>query len=224
MIDEFDFLDSDPFSAPTDTELETARQLEKPLVKRRGNVAKREFTVALKREALTEIIPTLPPPDTDLWIVGNGSGAEIRHGTNPLAFDFGNFLPVIVSMLGDVGCTAYVSSWTMNRTHVHSFLAMLADGRLSALTVFTDSYFKRRESAIANELISGLLDAGQRFMSFKCHAKVIAIAAPDGRTCVITGSANLSAQPRAESYVLTTAPDVYQFFRDEFFEAMLTNG
>lgn len=36
-----------------------------------------------------------------------------------------------------------------------------------------------------------------------------------------SGKANLSAQPRCEQYVLTTAPDVYQFFRDEFFEAMI---
>lgn len=224
MDSDFPFDDSDPFSAPVDTELETARQLAKPLVKRRGNVARREFVNGLKREALNELIPVLPPPDTDLWVIGNGAGAEIRHGINPLAFDFGSFLPHVVRMLGDKQCTAYISTWTMNRQHTKTMLEMLADGRLSQLTVFTDAYFKRRESAIANELISGLLDAGQRFLALKNHAKIIAIAAPDGRTCVITGSANLSSQPRTESYVLTTAPEIYQHMKSEFFEALLTNG
>jgi hypothetical protein len=113
----------------------------------------------------------------------------------------------------------------MNRQHTKTMLEMLKDGRLSALTVFTDPYFKRREAAIANELITGLLTIPNgRFMCFKNHTKIIALAAPDGRTCCISGSANLSAQPRAEQYNLSTSPDLYRFYRDEFFETMLTNA
>lgn len=70
-----------------------------------------------------------------------------------------------------------------------------------------------------NELISGLLARRQRFMAFKNHVKAIAIQHGDSY-CTITGSANLSAQPRCEQYVLTTSPDVYRFFVAEFFEAM----
>ncbi len=226
MDNDFSFLDADPFSTPTEgLELETTRQLSTPKLRRRGNIARRELVNGLKKQALNELIPTLPPPDTDLYVIGNGAGAEVRHGINPLAFDFGSFLPHVVRILGDRQCVAYVSTWTMNRQHTKTMLEMLADGRLAQLTVFTDPYFKRRESAIANELITGLLNAGQRYLAFKNHCKIIAIAAPDGgRTCVITGSANLSAQPRCEQYVLTTSPDVYQFMRDEFFEAMLTNA
>lgn len=202
-------------------ELETPRGLSKPQLHYRKQ-ARRQFISGLKREALNELIPELPPPDTDLYVIGNGAGAEVRHGINPLAFDFGSFLPVCVGYLG-TGCTAYISTWTMNRGHCKTMLEMLDDSRLSALTVITDQYFKRREAAIAAELINGLIDRGQRYLAFKNHVKCIAISAPDGRTCTITGSANLSAQPRCEQYVLTTAPEVYAFFRDAFFEAMLTS-
>lgn len=180
--------------------------------------AKRLFLNGLKKQALNELIPTLPPPDTDLYVIGNGAGAEIRHGINPLAFDFGTFIPHVVGMLG-TPAKLYVSTWTMNRNHVKSILEMFDNRELEQISVITDPYFKRREAAIANELISGLLARRQRFMAFKNHVKAIAIQHGDSY-CTITGSANLSAQPRCEQYVLTTSPDVYRFFVAEFFEAM----
>jgi hypothetical protein len=222
-VSDFDFLSDLPMPFGDD-ELETARQLDRPKI-RRHRVNRRELRNGLKKEALNELIPTLPPPDTDLYIIGNGAGAEVRHGINPLAFDFGTFIPHLTSMLGDRQCTAYISTWTMNDNHVQTMIEMLADGRLKALAVMVDPYFSRRTPAIYARLITGLQEHGGRFKAFKNHCKIIAIAdADERRTCVIMGSANLSAQPRCENYTLTTAPDVYQWVRDEFFEAMLTNA
>lgn len=235
----FDFLaDTDlPFSDDQDGdtegilgagELETSRTLDKPIMTAR-KAKRREFVNGQKREALTELIPALPPPDTDLYIIGNGAGAEKRHGVDSTAFDFGTFIPHVVRMLGDIGCTAYVSTWTMNENHVKSMVEMLTDGRLSALSVMVDPYFSRRTPAIYAQLITGLQAhpwgipgaGGGRFKAFKNHCKIIAIANPAGQCCTIMGSANLSAQPRTENYTLSTAPDLYAWVRDEFFEVML---
>ncbi len=225
MVDDdldFSWLEADPFGA--ETELETSRQLATPVTHARRE-AKRAFVNGLKKQALDELIPALPPPDVDLYVIGNGAGAEIRHGINPLAFDFGTFIPHIVGMLGDRDCTAYVSTWTMNENHVKAMIAMLDDGRLQTLTVFTDPYFSRRTPPIYAQLVNGLsrYPGRGRYLAFKNHVKALCIASPDGRTCVITGSANLSAQPRTEQYVLTTAPDVYAFFVENFFLAMLND-
>ena len=223
----FDFsagLFDDP-TPPEGIELETARQLKKPLLHER-RAAKREFISGLKREALNQLIPVLPPPDTDLYVVGNGAGAEIRHGINPLAFDFGSFIPHIVEQLGGTNCIAYISTWTANLNHVKTLIDMLDDGRLAALTMATDPYFKTREAAICNQLITGILrhSPRARFLAWKNHTKLICISNADQtRFCTVTGSANLSAQPRSEQYVLTTAPDVYRFYVSEFFEVMF-NG
>lgn len=205
-----------------DEPLETDRQLAAPKL-HPHKVAKREFISDLKRKALSDLIPDLPPPDTDLYIISNGSGAEVRHGINPKAFDFGSFVPVVCRLLGNRDCTAYISTWTMNRNHSRTFLQMLDDGRLANLSLVTGKYFKQREKSIYAELVSGLQSRGQRFMCFANHCKIIALANPTGQTCVITSSANLSAQPRAENYVMTTAPDVYEFIVHEFFEAIF-NG
>lgn len=219
---DFDFLTDVPLPFAAD-ELETARQLPRPLVHAR-RAAKREFISGLKKEALNQLIPTLPPPDVDLYVVSNGSGAEIRHGTNPLAFDFGTYLGHVVRMLGDQGCTAYISSWTMSETHIKNMIEMLADGRLTALSVLADPYFSRRTPALYAQLVTGLGQHGGRYLAFKNHVKAMCISNPAGDCCTITGSANLSAQPRCEQYVLTTCPAVYAFFVSQFFEVMLTNA
>ena len=209
-------------------DLETTRQLSSPAIHARREI-KRQFINGLKREALTALIPILPPPDVDLYVIGNGAGAEKKWtpgGTDQDAFDFGTFISHIVEQLGNRDCIGYVSTWTMNRNHALGMIDMLEDGRFAQLTVFTDPYFKRCEASVAAELILGLarFPDRTRFIAFKNHVKVIAIATADeSRTCTVTGSANLSAQPRCEQYVLTTAPDVYQFFKREFFEAM-TDG
>jgi len=208
--------------------LETTHQLRQPALHAR-RAAKRTFVNGLKREALTALIPDLPDPDTDLYVIGNGAGAEKKWtpgGIEPKAFDFGTFIPHLVERLGNTGCTAHVSTWTMNRNHALSMVEMLATGALAHLTVITDPYFKRREAAVAAELINGMarFPGRGRFLAFKNHVKAICVANADAsRFCTVTGSANLSAQPRCEQYVLTTAPDVYWFFVREFFEVMV-NG
>lgn len=226
---DFDIDDLDPFAgfdaAGDEIELETSRQLSRPKSHAK-KAAKREFINGLKKQALTELIPSLPPPDVDLYVIGNGAGAEQRHGLNPQAFDFGSFIPHLVEMLGGQGCTAYVSSWTMNENHVKNMGQMLNDGRLEYLTVCSDPYFQRRTPSIYAQLVTAIQRHAPRarYLAFKNHVKVIALANADNtRFCTITGSANLSAQPRCEQYVLTTAPDVYRFFVDEFFGEMF-NG
>lgn len=216
------------FDGPVDftREYETRRQLPTPIIQARKH-ARRQFVAGLKKEALNILIPSLPDEDTDLWIVSNGSGAEIRHGINPLAFDFGSFIPHLVRMLGDKDCQAYVSTWTAARTHTLTMLDMLADGRLRTLTFASDPYFSRREAAIYSEFVLGLAKypGRARYLAWKNHCKIIAIANADNtRFCCVTGSANLSSQPRTESYVLSTSPDVFWFFRDQFFEVMFYDG
>ena len=216
--------DLDALLNPT-AEYETARQLEHPL-KHERRAAKRLFVNGLKKQALTALIPELPPPDTDLYVIGNGAGAEKKWqpgGIDQEAFDFGTFLPYLVELLGNSGCVAYVATWTMNRNHALSMIELLDGGQLARLVLFSDPYFRRREASVSAELVSGLQrHPDSTFLSFKNHVKAMCIATGDeSRTVTVTGSANLSAQPRAEQYVLTTAPDVYRFFVDEFFEVML---
>ena len=204
-------------------DLQTNKILDSPKISVKKS-QKREFINGLKKQALNDLIPELPPTDVDLYVIGNGSGAEIKHGINPLAFDFGTFIPHIVELLGREECHLYVSTWSMNHYHAQTIVNMLDNGKLANVTVLTDPYFKQRESAVCNMLISGLLKHAPRgrFLAFKNHVKAICVSNSDKtRFCTITGSANLSSQPRCEQYIMTTAPEVYAFFVNDFFEAMI---
>jgi hypothetical protein len=222
FIDFGDVLAVDPAD-----EFETTRQLPQAITHERRE-AQRRFVNGLKKQALRVLVPTLPPPDTDLHIVANGAGAERRWkpgGIDQETPDFGTFALYLAELLGP-GSLAYISTWTMNRNHCLSLVEMLDTGAIARLVMFTDPYFRRREAAVAAELVTGIArHPGSRFLAFKNHAKVIALVSADGQqTVTVTGSANLSAQPRTENYVLTTAPDVFEFYRDQFFEAMLNHA
>lgn len=201
-----------------DTPLNSDKSLNAPTkleLKRR----EREYIIDLQKKSLTELIPTLPPPDNDIYLITNGSGGTFK-GTqaNAIAFEFGHFVPQLQTMLGVSEC--YISTWTMNRYHAQSLLDMVADKRLSKLTVFTDPYFTTRESAVANMLMEGMITHGQRFLTFKNHCKILAMHGENGY-CTVLSSANLSAQPRTENYVLNTDPKCYEWVVEGFFNAML---
>ena len=175
----------------------------------------------LKKQALTDLLSELPSPKTIVHIISNGSGGTYRHGSNPIAFEFGHFIPVLCDMLGGKNLTCYISTWTMNRWHALNLLELVDTGGIKSLNIITDPYFLKREAVVANTLVEGILKRKQRFKAFKNHVKAVAIKNEIGKTVSILASANLSSQPRAENYSLTTDPGLYRFLVDDFFEVML---
>ena len=217
MDNDFDFADDD--------DVQTARNLKKAIAYER-RVAKREFVDGLKKQSLTELVPKLPPTDTDIYIISNGSGGTYNlYQSDAVAFEFGHFVPVLIDYLGANGVTLYASTWTMNRAHALNLLQLIDDRAIASCAIVTDPYFLQRESAVANQLVEGLQLRRQRFLAFKNHVKALAIASADGkRFCSVLASANFSSQPRCENFTLSTDPGLYVFLRDSFFEAMLNNG
>lgn len=224
----FDWLDAPAGDSDTDSldwldggDLETTYQLPRPVTQER-RIERREFVNGLKKQALNELIPVLPPPEVEMYILTNGSGGTYRlHGTAAGIFEFGHFIPVLAEMLGGQ-CDLYAATWTMNRAHGKELLQCLDDGRLCSVTLFTDMYWKRREAAVANEVITGLQARGQRYLAFKCHTKVIAMASAAGeRCCNVFSSCNFSSQPRSENITLNTDPSTFEWLKTDYFEAML---
>ena len=204
-------------------EVQTSRNLRKPIRKEIAG-RKREYINGLKKQALTDLVASLPPEDTDLYILSNGSGSTYRLGGQALAFEFGHFIPVLAGMMNITGGWMYLSTWTMNRAHSLNILEFIDNGTYGHVAVMTDPYFLRRESAVANNLVEGILRRKQRFIAFKNHVKCLCMATADEtQTVVVTGSANLSSQPRAENFILSTNRELYQWMKTEFFEAMF-NG
>lgn len=203
-------------------DIQTARTL-KSVQRLERTKIKRAFINDRKRAALSGIMPTLPPVDTDLFIITSGLGAEANRGILSQSPDLGTFIPHIVALLGDKDCIVYISTWTCNHWHAQTMLELLDTGRVKHLTFFSDPYFMQRSPAIATPLISGLRERGQNAKLWKNHTKIIAIANEDeSQSCVVMSSANLSAQPRAEQLHISSAPEVYRWMRDSFFIPMMS--
>jgi hypothetical protein len=183
-----------------------------------------QLLAGLHKESLTSLMPTLPPPDTTVWIINNGSGAERIQGRIVEAFDFGAF---IVHLMGLVGtpCQLHASTWAMNRNHALMFERALNDGAFNRFVLFVDPYLSQRtpdvHSIIANAVLAHPDTA--RYLAFKNHAKIACLSGEHG-IVTVASSANFSAQPRVEQYTVSTSNEVYEFFKREFFDEMLARA
>jgi hypothetical protein len=236
-VGEFDWLDSaetvgksDNFAwLDDDYSTESPLALDNPLIHAR-KVQRRQTVIAEKEQNLARIVTVLPPPDTELYIIGSAEGREHSRTGHILsnAFDFGSFVGHCIDLLlaetgAAGGVTLYVSTWVLNRDTVQMFRDYLNDGRLSSLHVLADKFLKRRHTAAVYAQLAEVIQAhpGSRIMLNPNHCKILCLSV--GRRYVsITGSANLSAVARTEQYNLNTDPTTYFFYVDQFFEPLLT--
>lgn len=186
-------------------ELETDDMPDIQLHRRRPG--KRELRRALGRETVAEILPELPGEGESIHVVGNGR------------FDYWLLVPHLLQLLGPPAA-AHLSTWVLNRENALELLALLDAGDLASVVMLTGLYFKRRETSVYATLVEGLQERGQRFLAFENHAKVVVLTRPDGDAVVVEGSANFTANPRVEQYVITRDRALARF-HVEWMEGML---
>lgn len=212
---DFDWLES-KFDEPSQnsfgwldhcTPLETPDTIEKPLQLTRRPRLRRQLR-AIRQEKLEEFFTRLPKRGESIHVVSNGS------------FDYWNFVPVTLRLL-DRPAVFYGSTWTMNRSNVLQLLALYDQKKLTAVTMFSGLYFKRREPAVYTALASGFLDRGQRFLCFENHSKIMLIGSePDFIT--IEGSANFTYNPRLEQNTVTNDRQLFNFHKQWMEEILKT--
>jgi len=168
--------------------------------------ARRLLRRALQEEAVAEILPELPGPGESVHIIANGK------------YDFWLYVPHMLGLLG-TPARLWASTWTMNRGNVLELLELYDQGSLTAITILTGLYFKRRESAVYATLLEGIQARGQRYLALKNHAKLILLEAA-GAHLVVEGSANFTANPRIEQYVITHDEQLLRFHASWIDEAV----
>ncbi len=92
-------------------------------------------------------------------------------------------------------------------------------GKISVSDWLVGLYFKRRETHVYATLLDGLIKRGGRLKAFETHAKVLLLNnAAKNAWYTIEGSANLTANPRLEQYVITNDKALWQFHQTWFEE------
>lgn len=163
---------------------------------------------AMKKEALADLMTTLPEPGYSYHVISNGT------------FDYWSWIPVMAGYMGHVA-EFYGSTWTLNRQNANELLELLDAGTIATASVITGLYFRRREPQIYGLLHKGMSERGMRCVGIENHAKVALIGNPDTDTwIVIEGSANWTANPRIEQNVVSNDRELYEFHRNWMEEAI----
>lgn len=187
-------------------DLETAETVAGPMLYRRRPRARKNLS-ALRQEQLREFLTAYPAAGETWHIVSDGR------------FDYWAFCPVLLDLLGRPARSFYGSTWTMNHRNAQELLDLIDRRRILKAAILTGTYFKRRESAVANLISTGLLARGQRFRAFQNHAKILLLEAPPD-FLVLEGSANFTANPRLEQNTLTNDRGLLEFHK-EWMEGIL---
>ena len=162
----------------------------------------------VKLEHLKELLPTLPDDGWSYHVISSGN------------FDFWTYVPHLINLAGRFD-EFYCSTWTMSRPIALEMLELYDSGKVGKISLLTGLYFKRRETAVYAFILDGLLKRSQRYIAFRNHTKLMLLGNDDYHL-TIEGSANLTANPRAEQFILTNHKGLYEFNR-AWMEEML-NG
>ena len=170
--------------------------------------AKRDFLRVTQKENLCDVIKSPPKPGEQIHVVSANK------------FDFWTWVPVMIDWIGKAD-RLYCSTWTTNRTNTKNMFELWDAGKIGVSDWLVGLYFKRRESHVYAGLLDGLVARGGRLKAFETHAKVLLLNnAEQNAWYTIEGSANLTANPRLEQYVITNDKRLWEFHR-EWFEEML---
>lgn len=154
----------------------------------------------LKKEKADAILQVLPKNGESLHIISNGS------------FDYFNFIPIAVNLLGGKCTDFYFSTWTMNLGNTRALIKLFDEGKILKVNALVGLYFKKRESAVFNELYEGLKERGQKVFSNENHSKVTLLT--NGIDYItISGSANFTSNPRIEQFSINNSKELFDFHK-----------
>lgn len=167
---------------------------------------KRNHLKKLKAKNVAEILTELPAPGWSTHIVSKGN------------FDYFDFAPRIIDLLGGWVDESYFCTWSINRHNTVELIRLIDEGRIKRFNLLTGDYFKNRERDVYHLALNAMLRTGNRIKTIKAHAKVLIFRKGETRIC-FEGSANLTHNPRIEQYFVAQCPELYEHHRSWMEEA-----
>lgn len=152
----------------------------------------------LREKKIEDVFNEMPKPKEYIHVVSDGS------------FDYFGIVQRIIE-LNEGAFTMHASTWTMNYNNIENLLTLIKVGRIKNCTIIVGEYLRQREPLVFETLKQGLYESGKgRLNAFKNHCKIICLSnGIDYFVC--EGSANFTANPRAEQHILTNNKELYEF-------------
>lgn len=158
------------------------------------------FLNRTKRQRVHELIDALPTVGESLHIVSNGH------------FDYFTLVPTIIDMENGVVSDFWFSTWTMSHNNVCQIFELFDKGKLLNIHALTGLYFKKREATVYLQLFEGMNKRGGCLFASENHAKVTLMKIGE-KHYVIEGSANFTANPRVEQFVICQSKELFDFHK-----------
>jgi hypothetical protein len=165
--------------------------------KRRGMRVHRE-------ENLRKVFPEKVEAGTAYHFLSSGDIDQLSYPT------------VLIEKMGLFDCF-YCSTWTMTHLDVQIIEGWAERGLIQSPTFAVGEYFQKRETAAYATLAAMLQRTGGRLRCFPNHAKLVLMgSAARDEWMVLTGSSNLSMNPRCEQTILWNDREIFEFYRGWF--------
>jgi hypothetical protein len=109
--------------------------------------------------------------------------------------------------------TLHIATLSFSKANGEQLAALVDVGAVGSVLMICSSYLSSTEKDLVCGLATALQERGQRLVSRRCHAKVIAMELSDGRCLTIESSANLRSSRNIEQFTITHDRAVLDFHR-----------
>lgn len=128
-------------------------------------------------------------------------------------FDTFTLLPAMLDLAAPRVCELwYASTWIISRKHTLTLFDLIDAGKIRQAGIITGTYFKRRETAVFWQLVTGLRARRGLYRACLNHSKWMALGLDDGSGYVLTSSANFAENGNIENHTITRDRGLFDFY------------
>jgi len=136
---------------------------------------------------------------------------ETVHALMGGDFQAWDLLPALLELVGKPAQEVWIGTLGFNARNAHHMAELVAAGQIRRLTVLASDYFARSDAGTFREAKARLEALGQRLVSYRNHAKILALDfGPDG-AFVVEMSSNLRSCNNLEQLALSRSRPLFDF-------------
>jgi hypothetical protein len=136
---------------------------------------------------------------------------ETVHALMPGDFAAWDLVPAILALVGRPAEEACVATLGLNAKNSHHMAELVAAGQIRHLSVVASDYFARSDPGTFNEAKARLETLGQRLVSYRNHAKILALDFGEAGAFVVEMSSNLRSCNNLEQIAISRSRQLFDF-------------
>jgi hypothetical protein len=127
---------------------------------------------------------------------------QTLHALMTGRYDLMHLIAALVTHLGGAEALR-IATLSYNGRNLAEMVALLDSGAVQSLTLLCSAFFRDHNHELWEGTLADFRGRGQRAAAARSHAKVVTLAAADGRRLSLEGSANLRTNSNREQLCLT---------------------